>query len=110
MVDHIYNLLYKCGKISLTGCKNKSGFQQNINMVKIFFPLLGVDFSELCNIALTLCHHSVNKIIEQNWSHNLSLLLPLFTFLFFGMATVVLADEADCHLRVRDRFECRSYN
>jgi hypothetical protein len=35
-------------------------------MVKIFFPALDVDFSELCNIQLTLCHHTVNKIIEQN--------------------------------------------
>jgi hypothetical protein len=79
MVDHIYNLLYKCGKISRTGCKNKSGFQQNINMAKIFFPALGVDFSELYQLLLPLCHHTVNKIFEQNCQY-LIVVSTLFIF------------------------------
>jgi hypothetical protein len=34
-------------------------------MVKIFFPALGVGFSELCKAILTFCHLTVNKIIEE---------------------------------------------
>lgn len=30
-------------------------------MGKFFFPLLGVDFNELRQIALTLCHRIVSK-------------------------------------------------
>jgi hypothetical protein len=35
-------------------------------MPEIFFPALGVGFSELRQIALTLCHSIVNRIPEQN--------------------------------------------
>jgi hypothetical protein len=36
----------------LDRCKNKSGFQQMTNSKKIFFPLAGVDFSELRKICI----------------------------------------------------------
>jgi hypothetical protein len=35
-------------------------------MLKIFFPALGVGFSELRQIALTFCHSIVNRVPEQN--------------------------------------------
>jgi hypothetical protein len=31
-------------------------------MGKIFFPMLGVDFNELRQIALTFCHKIVNEL------------------------------------------------
>jgi len=31
-------------------------------MLKFFFPALGVDFSELRQIAMTFCHSIVNEI------------------------------------------------
>jgi hypothetical protein len=35
-------------------------------MGKIFFPVVGVDFSELRQIALTFCHSFVNeKTVEK---------------------------------------------
>ena len=35
-------------------------------MLKIFFPVLGVGFSELRQIALTFCHSIVNCFTKQN--------------------------------------------
>jgi hypothetical protein len=35
-------------------------------MLEIFFPALGVGFSELRQIALTFCHSIVNRGTEQN--------------------------------------------
>jgi hypothetical protein len=34
MLKHIYKQLYKCVKITSVACKNKIGFQHNINMLK----------------------------------------------------------------------------
>jgi hypothetical protein len=39
-------------------------------MLKIFFPALGVGFSELRQIALTLCHSIVNEASEQFTAYN----------------------------------------
>jgi hypothetical protein len=39
-------------------------------MPKIFFPALGVGFSELRQIALTFCHSIVNCLSEQNLRGN----------------------------------------
>ena len=50
----------------LSPCKNKSGFQQNINMEKIFFPLSGVAFSELCKIFISLRHVFVSGVVKRN--------------------------------------------
>ena len=95
-------------------------------MVKIFFPACGVGFSVLYKFALTFCHYTVNKLIEQNQLHGSAFVLPKnllpriknirltllphflqFYLLFSAGATVVLTDEADRHLRVRGRIKCR---
>ena len=39
-------------------------------MLKFFFPLLGVGFNELRQIALTLCHRIVRASAVQNYTHN----------------------------------------
>lgn len=39
-------------------------------MFKIFFPVLGVGFSELRQIALTFCHSIVNCLQKQNLACN----------------------------------------
>ena len=39
-------------------------------MRKFFFPVLGVGFSELRQIALTFCHSIVSDMVEQNVARN----------------------------------------
>ena len=50
-------------------------------MVKIFFPALGVYFSELCRLALPLCHNTVNKKNGGKWSQVRPALLHIILFI-----------------------------
>ena len=50
-------------------------------MVKIFFPALGVYFSELCKLALPFCHNTVNKKNGEKWSQVRVSLLHIILFI-----------------------------
>jgi hypothetical protein len=71
-------------------------------MVKIFFPALGVGFSELCNIVRTFCHDYVNRIIDAKYPQKSRLLFP--------PCGVVLADEADSRFCLGGRIERTVYH
>ena len=63
-------------------------------MLKIFFPAVGVGFSELRQIAVTFCHSSVKCLANKNQG------LKSVAFIAKIQAcAVVLANEEDRHFR-----------